>query len=50
MIRNSEIVPECYRVAQDFTAEACRALEIFPESPCQRALFELADYMVERQK
>ena len=50
MIRSSEIVPECYRVAQDFTAEACRALEIFPESSCQRALLELTDYVVERQK
>ena len=45
MIRSSGIVPECYRVAQDFTAEACLTLEMFPESPCQRALFELADYV-----
>jgi geranylgeranyl pyrophosphate synthase len=50
MIRSSEIIPECYRVAQDFTAEACRALELFPECPCQRALLELTDYVVERQK
>jgi geranylgeranyl pyrophosphate synthase len=50
MIRNSDIVPECYRVAQDFTAEARCALEIFPESPCKRALLELTDYVVERQK
>jgi len=50
MIRNSDIVPECYRVAQDFTAEARRALEIFPKSPCKQALLELTDYVVERQK
>ncbi len=50
MIRSSGIIPECYRVAQDYTAEACRALGIFPESPCQRALFGLADYVVQRQQ
>lgn len=50
MIRSSGIIPECYLVAQDYTAEARRALEIFPESPCQRALFELTDYVVGRQQ
>ena len=50
MIRNSGIVSECYRSAQDFITEACRALDIFPESPSQRKLIELADYVVERQQ
>ena len=50
MIRNSGIVSECYRSAQDFITEACRALDIFPESPCQRKLIELADYVVERRQ
>jgi octaprenyl-diphosphate synthase len=50
MIRNSGIVPECYRSAQDFITEACRALDIFPESPSQRKLIELADYVVERRQ
>jgi octaprenyl-diphosphate synthase len=50
MIRNSGIVTECYRSAQDFITEACRALDIFPESPSQRKLIELADYVVERRQ
>ena len=50
MIRSSEIIPQCYRVAQDYTAEACRSLEIFPESPCRRSLYDLADYVVERHQ
>lgn len=50
MIRNSGIVSECYHSAQDFITEACRALDIFPESPCQRKLIELADYVVERRQ
>ena len=50
MIRNSGIVSECYRSAQDFITEACRALDIFPESPSQRKLIELADYVVERRQ
>lgn len=50
MIRNSEIVPACYRVAQDFTAKACEALEGFAESPSKRALFDLADYLIDRQQ
>ena len=50
MIRSSEIIPECYRVAKDFTAEAYRALEIFPESSCQRVLLELTGYVVERKQ
>jgi geranylgeranyl pyrophosphate synthase len=50
MIRNSDIVPACYRVAQDFTARACEALKVFPESPSKRALFDLADYLIDRQQ
>ena len=50
MIRNSGIVSECYRSAQDFITEACRALDIFPESPSQRKMIELADYVVERRQ
>ena len=49
MIRNSDIVPDCYRVAQSFAEEACRALDIFPDNDCKRSLVNLAEYVVERQ-
>jgi geranylgeranyl pyrophosphate synthase len=49
MICNSGIISECYRVAQGFITEACRSLDMFPESPYRSKLVELADYVVERQ-
>ena len=50
IICSSGIVSECYRVAQGFVAEACRALDTFPKSPYRSKLIELADYVVERQQ
>ena len=50
MIRNSEIISECYRVAADFAAEARRALDMFPDNACRRALFDLPEYVVGRQE
>lgn len=50
MIRNSSIITECYRIAREFTAEACQALVMFPDRPSRRALLDLADYLIERQK
>lgn len=50
MIRNSSIVPECYRIAAHFCAQACRALEGLPENACRRALLDLADYVIERRR
>ncbi len=49
-IRNSSIVEDCYRIAADFLARACRALESLPENACRRSLFDLADYIIERRK
>ena len=50
MICDSGIITECYKVAQSFVESACKALKTFPDSPSRRALIELADYVVERQK
>jgi geranylgeranyl pyrophosphate synthase len=50
MICDSGIINECYKVAQSFVSSACKSLKTFPESPSHRALIELADYVVERQK
>ncbi len=49
MIRGSTIVAECYHVAEDFAARACHALDMLPEGPSRRSLFDLAQYVVERQ-
>jgi len=50
IIRSSDIIPECYNVAREFTTEACRALANFPDNPCRQSLMNLADLLVERQK
>ena len=34
--------------ARQFTEEACRALNVFPESPMRRALADLAEFCVSR--
>ena len=34
--------------ARDFADEACKQLEIFPESPMRRALIDLAEFCVSR--
>lgn len=49
-IRNSPIIEESYAIARDFSTKACQALEIFPDKPSRRALWELADYVIERQR
>ena len=50
MICDSGIITECYKVAQSFVSSACKSLKTFPDNPSRRALVELADYVVERQK
>lgn len=50
MVRNSSIVQECYKIAADFCAQACHALEGLPEKDCRRSLLDLADYVIERRK
>ncbi len=49
MIRSSDIIPECYQIAQGFISEACQAVEGLPDNPCRRALLQIADYAVTRQ-
>lgn len=50
MIRNSGIIADCYHVAQKFTSEARQTIETFPNNLCRKALVELANYVVEREK
>jgi geranylgeranyl pyrophosphate synthase len=50
MVRDSGIISDCYRVAQEFTSGACQTLKTLPDNQCRRALIELANYVVEREK
>jgi geranylgeranyl pyrophosphate synthase len=49
-IRNSPIIAESYGIAQDFSAKASHALQVLPDNPSRRALLELADYVIQRQR
>jgi len=50
MVRNSSIVQDCYKIAADFCAQACHALEGLPDNPSRRSLLDLADYIIERRR
>lgn len=50
LIGNSSIVQECYNVAADYCAKACRNLSRLPDVPSRQALIQLADYIVRRKK
>ena len=50
LVRNSSITEECYAVASDYCAQACRNLSLLPDNASRRSLIELADYVVKRRK
>ena len=49
IIHNSDIIPECYRVARTFVSNAQQAIEEFPENASKQALVEIANHAVARQ-
>jgi octaprenyl-diphosphate synthase len=50
MIRASDIIDECYKLAEDYCKLACRDLVKLPDKPAREALVALADYVVKRKK
>lgn len=50
MVRNSQIVDECYRVALDYSTRASHNLQQLPDTPSRQALFTMAEYVVKRKK
>ncbi len=50
MIRASDIIDQCYQLAEDYCTLACRGLEKLPDKPAREALMTLADYVVKRKK
>ena len=49
LVRSSSIIQECYTVASDYCAEACRNLNLLPDNASRRSLINLADYIVEQK-
>ena len=50
LVRNSSIIEECYLIASDYCAKACRNLNLLPDNASRQALIELANYVVNRKK
>lgn len=49
VVRESSIIKDCYEVAAEYSARACRHLEELPDNAHRRALVQLAEYVVRRQ-
>ncbi len=50
LVRSSSIVQECYTVASDYCARACRSLNLLPENASRQSLINLANYVIERKR
>ena len=50
MVRNSSIIHECYQIASDYCASACRDLKTLPDKPGRQSLLYLADFITIRKK
>jgi octaprenyl-diphosphate synthase len=50
LVSNSSIPEECYALASDYCAKACRNLDLLPDNASRRSLIALAEYVVKRRK
>jgi geranylgeranyl pyrophosphate synthase len=50
MVRNSNIIQECFDIAADYTNKACRDLKNLSDVPAREALTNLAAYIVSRRR
>jgi len=48
-VQNSDILPECYRVAEDFGRRAREALQALPETADRQALADIATHVLARR-
>jgi len=50
MVRNSNIIPECFDIAADYQKKACKGLKNLPDKKAREILMNLADYIVTRRR
>ncbi len=50
LVVNSSIVKECYEVASDYCTRACQNLNSIPDTPSRQSLFQIADYVIQRNR
>jgi len=44
-VRNSDIIPQCYKIANEYRARALQNLNQLPKSSALEALYALADFV-----
>ena len=49
MVRNSNIIDECYKVASGFCDKACVNLKTLPDTPARKSLYDMAEFVVKRE-
>ena len=50
MVRNSSIIQEAGKIAEEFSRRAGESLKEMPEGPARRSLIDLAEYVIRRDK
>jgi octaprenyl-diphosphate synthase len=50
LVRESNIIPDCYKIAGAYVDKACGGLKTLPKTPSREALFELADFVIKQGK
>jgi octaprenyl-diphosphate synthase len=49
-VRNSDIIQQCFEVANEYKTKACKDLEKMPDIRTRQTLFDLADFIVTRKR
>jgi octaprenyl-diphosphate synthase len=49
-ITNSEVLPECYRIAREHCQAACQNLKKLQNKPMRKAMEDLAEFVVQRNR
>jgi octaprenyl-diphosphate synthase len=47
-VRNSTIIPDCYKIASDYASKACAGLKTLPKTTSREALLSLADFVIKQ--
>lgn len=47
-VRDSSIIPDCYKIAGDYVEKACAGIKTLPKSDSRDALLNLADFVIKQ--
>lgn len=50
MVRNSDIIQQCYLAAEEYHVKACKNMKSLPEKDTRQVMLNLADYIVNRRR